>query len=183
MDREYSRTAVVTCSARRRDDESTHTGGRNGLRTTRPGWPRSVGGARNRVQSGRTKLTPEAASAKGDALLREMSKNLALCRRSPTPPTSGARSSRAAQRPREARRRARSSSAGPMRSPSRVPAIRRDGAGWYDGKHLTLVSRQPRCGLVARCRRTLDEALDFLRPNTRCACRRLTCCTPPPTTR
>ena len=129
-------------------------------------------------------LTPEAASAKGDALLREMSKNLAAVQTfAYTADERRERLVRAAQRPREKREREKSSSAGPMGSPSRATGDSGGTAAWYDGKHLTLVSDKAKVWARGPMPATLDEALDFLAANTQCGCRPPICCTAPPTTR
>ena len=107
-------------------------------------------------------LTPEAASAKGDALLREMSKNVSSLQtfaytvdeRRQNPGQSGAKSERKVTRHVTVRR------------PDKVAFTGKgdagDTAGWYDGKQLTLVSHRDKVWARGPMPPTLDEALDFL---------------------
>ena len=108
------------------------------------------------------KLTPEAAAAKGDTLLREMSKNLSAV------PAFSYTSN-------ETREAAGSGGAKTTKQRTREVIIRRpnmavfkgsgeagDTAGWYDGKQLTLVSSKDKVWARGPMPPTLDEALDFL---------------------
>ena len=108
------------------------------------------------------KLTPEAAAAKGDTLLREMSKNLSALQAFSY--TSN-----------ETREAAGSGGAKTTKQRTREVIIRRpnmavfkgsgeagDTAGWYDGKQLTLVSSKAKVWARGPMPPTLDEALDFL---------------------
>jgi hypothetical protein len=107
------------------------------------------------------RLTPEAARTKGDALLREMSKNLGALQ---------AFSYRADER-REVVRQGKKQE----QHASRKVTIRRpngftftagdddrDAAGWYDGKSLTLVSNRSKVWARGPMPGTLDEALDYI---------------------
>jgi hypothetical protein len=110
---------------------------------------------------GRTQqtLSPEAASAKGDALLKEMSKNVSSLQtfaytvdeRRQKP---GAKGERTVTRHVTVRR------------PNKVAFTGKgdagDTAGWYDGKQLTLVSHRDKVWARGPMPPTLDEALDFL---------------------
>jgi len=106
-------------------------------------------------------LTPEAASAKGDALLKEMSKNLAALQTF-------------AYTAEERREKVGDDGKKTERKATRHVTIRRpngatftasgdggDIAGWYDGKHLTLVSSKDKVWARGPMPPTLDEALDF----------------------
>jgi hypothetical protein len=104
-------------------------------------------------------LSPEAASAKGDALLKEMSKNVSSLQtfaytvdeRRQKP---GAKGERTVTRHVTVRR------------PNKVAFTGKgdagDTAGWYDGKQLTLVSHRDKVWARGPMPPTLDEALDFL---------------------
>jgi len=114
-----------------------------------------AGSGCNRQQS----LSPEAASAKGDALLKEMSKNVSSLQtfaytvdeRRQKP---GAKGERTVTRHVTVRR------------PNKVAFTGKgdagDTAGWYDGKQLTLVSHRDKVWARGPMPPTLDEALDFL---------------------
>jgi len=106
-------------------------------------------------------LTPEAASAKGDALLREMSKNLSALQTF-------------AYTANERREEVKAGAKVEKRFSRRV-VVRRpsaftftttgddhDGSGWYDGKQLTMVSNRAKVWARGPMPPTLDEALDFL---------------------
>jgi hypothetical protein len=105
-------------------------------------------------------LSPEAASAKGDALLKEMSKNMSALRtfaytvdeRRQTP---GGRTSEM-----------RVTRQVTVRRPNGVAFTgkgdRGETAGWYDGKQITLVSHRDKVWARGPMPPTLDEALDFL---------------------
>ena len=107
------------------------------------------------------KLTPEAAAAKGDAIIREMSKNLSALQ------TFSYTS--------DERREVAGGGAKTTKHLTREVVIRRpnaatfrgsgdsgDTAGWYDGKQLTLVSAKAKVWARGPMPPTLDEALDFL---------------------
>jgi len=105
-------------------------------------------------------LTPEAARAKGDALVKEMSKTLG-----------GLQSF--AYTAHEVREQVKGGQK-VEKSVTRQVVIRRpngvaftskgerEGAGWYDGKHLTLVSNTDKVWARGPMPPSLDEALDFL---------------------
>jgi hypothetical protein len=107
-------------------------------------------------------LTPEAARAKGDALLREMSKTMSALQtfsytadeRRQNPGVSGARGERTMTRRVTVRR------------PNNIAFVGKgsngDTAGWYDGKQITLVSHRDKVWARGPMPPTLDEALDFL---------------------
>jgi hypothetical protein len=106
-------------------------------------------------------LTPEAASAKGDALLREMSKNLSALqtfaytadeRREVV--KGGKKEEKHASRRVTIRR--------PNGLSFTTTGNERDSAGWYDGKHLTLVSNRSKVWARGPMPGTLDEALDYI---------------------
>jgi hypothetical protein len=113
---------------------------------------------------GRTQqaLSPEAASAKGDALLKEMSKTVSSLQtfaytvdeRRQNPGRTGAKGERSITRHVTVRR------------PNKVAFTGKgdagDTAGWYDGKQLTLVSHRDKVWARGPMPPTLDEALDFL---------------------
>jgi hypothetical protein len=107
------------------------------------------------------RLTPEAASAKGDALLREMSKNLAALQTFAYTA--------------DERREVVQGAAKTERHISRRVTVRRpnaiaftqtgdntDGGGWYDGKHLTVYSNKDKVWARGPVPPTIDEALDYL---------------------
>jgi hypothetical protein len=106
-------------------------------------------------------LTPEEASAKGDALLKELSKNFAALqtfaytaeeRREVV--KGGAKTERRASRRVTVRR--------PNGIAFTTTGENSDGTGWYDGQHLTLVSNRAKVWARGPMPPTLDEALDFL---------------------
>ena len=106
-------------------------------------------------------LTPEAAKAKGDALLREMSKNLsALQTFAYTADERREDVKGAAKQERRFSRRV------VVRRPNAFTFTsqggERDSVGWYDGKQLTLVSNRGKVWARGPMPATLDEALDFL---------------------
>jgi hypothetical protein len=106
------------------------------------------------------KLTPEAARAKGDELLREMSKNLGALQ--------------ALAYTADERRDEVTKGAKVERHFSRRVVIRRpngltftttgdsEANAWYDGKHVTLVMNRDKSWARGPMPPTLDEALDFL---------------------
>jgi hypothetical protein len=107
-------------------------------------------------------LTPEAAKAKGDALLKEMSKNMSAAQTF-------------AFSAEERREKVSRSGTKTERHSIRQVVVRRPNglaftgkgeagevAGWYDGKHLTLVSNRNKVWARGPMPATLDEALDFL---------------------
>ena len=106
-------------------------------------------------------LTPEAASAKGDALLREMSTNLSALqtftytadqRREVV--TDGKKEEKHSSRKVTVRR--------PNAFTFTSTGDDRDAAGWYDGKHITLVSNRAKVWARGPMPGTLDEALDYI---------------------
>jgi hypothetical protein len=108
------------------------------------------------------KLTPEAAAAKGDTLLREMSKNLSAVQAfsytsNETREATGAGGAKTTkQRTREVIIRR------PNMAVFKGSGEAGDTAGWYDGKQLTLVSSKAKVWARGPMPPTLDEALDFL---------------------
>jgi hypothetical protein len=105
------------------------------------------------------KLTPEAASAKGDAMLREMSKNLSALQTFAYTATErrvqeGSKDEKQVSRRVIVRR--------PNAFTFTTKGDERDGAGWYDGKQLTLVSNRKKVWARGPMPGTLDEALDYL---------------------
>lgn len=107
-------------------------------------------------------LTPEAASAKGDALLREMSKNVSAIQTfafsvdevRQNPGRSGTTAERRVTRHVIVRR--------PNNAAFTGKGDNGDTAGWYDGKQVTLVSHRDKVWARGPMPPTLDEALDFL---------------------
>ena len=107
-------------------------------------------------------LTPEAARAKGDALLKQMSQSLA----------STQAFSFTAEETREKVKRDGTKTEDKftrrvvIRRPNAVSFVdqgaEHDGLGWYDGKHLTIVSNKHKVWAKGPMPATLDEALDFL---------------------
>ena len=105
--------------------------------------------------------SPEAASAKGDAVLREMSKSLSALqtfaytadeRREVV--KGGKKEEKHASRRVTIRR--------PNGLTFTTTGDERGAAGWYDGKHLTLVSNRSKVWARGPMPGTLDEALDFI---------------------
>lgn len=117
-----------------------------------------VAGGCNRAAE---KLAPEAAAAKGDAMIREMSKNLSALQ--------------AFSYTADERREVAAGGAKTTKHLTRQVIIRRpnaatfrgsgdsgDTAAWYDGKQLTMVSAKAKAWARGPMPPTLDEALDFL---------------------
>lgn len=107
-------------------------------------------------------LTAEAASAKGDALLRQMSKTLAAAQSfTYTAEEHKQRVRSNAETVEEVTRRQVS-----IRRPNKVALVAKDdthdGAVWYDGAYLTLVSHKQKAWARGPMPPTLDEAVDFL---------------------
>ena len=107
-------------------------------------------------------LTPEAASAKGDALLKEMSKNMAALQsfaysveeRREQVGRGGGKTERKATRRVFLRR--------PNSLAFTGTGDAGETAGWYNGKDLTLLSHRDKVWARGPMPPTLDEALDFL---------------------
>ena len=107
-------------------------------------------------------VAPEAARAKGDALLREMSENMSALKtfaytveeRRQNPGQSGAKSERVVTRHVVVRR--------PNALAFTGKGANGDTAGWYDGKQITLVSHRDKVWARGPMPPTLDEAMDFL---------------------
>jgi hypothetical protein len=106
-------------------------------------------------------LTPEAASAKGDSLLREMSTNLGALQTfayTAAEVREDVRNGATVQK-RATRRIV-------MRRPSALTFTSTGDAGeaaaWYDGTHVTVVSHHDKVWARGPMPPTLDEALDFL---------------------
>ena len=107
-------------------------------------------------------LTPEAARAKGDAMLKQMSQTLAGTQ---------AFSFRTDQELERAgkdgqKKTQRFSRQTTIRRPNQVALTDsgsdRDGAAWYDGKQLTIVSNRDKIWVRGPMPATLDEAMDFI---------------------
>lgn len=115
-----------------------------------------AGAACNRQQA----LSPEAASAKGDALLREMSKNMAAVN------TFAYTVDERRQIPGGSQGEKKMTRQVTVRRPNALAFTgkgdRGETAGWYDGKQLTLVSHRDKVWARGPMPPTLDEALDFL---------------------
>jgi hypothetical protein len=107
-------------------------------------------------------LTPEAAKAKGDALLREMSKNMSAIQafaftadeHRQNPGAGGAKADRNATRQVIVRR--------PNNLAFTGKGASGETAGWYDGKQITLVAHRDKVWARGPMPPTLDEALDYL---------------------
>ena len=107
-------------------------------------------------------LTAEAASDKGDALLRQMSKTLASAQQFTfTAEEHRQRVRGNGEKVEEVTRRQVS-----IRRPNRVALVAKDanhdGAAWYDGAYLTVVSNKQKAWARGPMPPTLDEAMDFL---------------------
>lgn len=107
------------------------------------------------------KLTPEASRAKGDELLKEMSKALgALQTFAYTASEVREQASAASKTERRVTRRVT------MRRPSALTFTSTgedtDFVAWYDGKQVTLVSNRDKVWARGPMPATLDEALDFV---------------------
>lgn len=107
-------------------------------------------------------LTAEAASDKGDALIRQMSKTLAAAQQfSYTADERRQRVRSNGEKVEDTTHRQVS-----VRRPNRVALIVKDadhdGAAWYDGAHITLVSNKNKAWARGPMPPTLDAAMDFL---------------------
>ena len=106
------------------------------------------------------KLTPEAARARGDELLKEMSKTLAGLQ------TFAYTSNEVREDVKGGKKvEAQVTRRVVIRRPNSVAFTTkgaRDVAGWYDGKHLTVVSNNEKVWARGPMPPTLDEALDYL---------------------
>jgi len=105
-------------------------------------------------------LTPEAARAKGDALVKEMSKTLGGLQSFAYTAHEVREQVKAGQKVEKSVTRQVV-----IRRPNGVAFTskgEREGAGWYDGKHLTLVSNTDKVWARGPMPPSLDEALDFL---------------------
>lgn len=106
------------------------------------------------------KLTPEAARAKGDELLKAMSKSLSSVQTFAYTADEVREDVKAGKKV-----EARVTRRVVVRRPNSVAFTTkgdRDAAGWYDGKHLTLVMHSEKVWARGPMPPTLDEALDFL---------------------
>jgi hypothetical protein len=107
-------------------------------------------------------LTPEEASAKGDALLKEMSKNLSSVQtfsytaeeQREIVGTGGAKTMKHSKRDVTIRR--------PNGATFRGSGDSGDTQGWYDGKHITFVSAKAKMWARGPMPPTLDDALDYM---------------------
>lgn len=107
-------------------------------------------------------LTAEAASDKGDALLRQMSRTLAASQQFTYNSEETRQRVRAnGEKVEDVTRRQVS-----IRRPNRVALVAKDenhdGAAWYDGAYLTVVSNKNKAWARGPMPPTLDEAMDFL---------------------
>ena len=104
-------------------------------------------------------LTPEAAKAKGDALLQEMSRNLSALQ-------TFAYSVDEVRTGGDGKEIERVSRRTIVRRPSALTftttGADRDGQAWYDGKQITFISNRAKVWARGPMPGTLDEALDFL---------------------
>ena len=102
-------------------------------------------------------LTPEAARAKGDALLREMSKNAETLQTFAYTANEVAVNGSTSQH--QTRRVI-------VRRPNALTFTatgdKRDGAAWYDGQFVTMMSNTDKVWARGPMPPTLDEALDYL---------------------
>ena len=107
-------------------------------------------------------LTPQASAAKGDALLRQMSKTLAGSQTLAVT----ADEMREQLQPNGQKRQNTFTRTVVIRRPDAVMFVDKgaehDGTGWYDGARLTLVSHRAKAWARGPMPATLDEALDFL---------------------
>jgi hypothetical protein len=107
-------------------------------------------------------LTAEAASDKGDALLRQMSKTLASAQQF----TYNSEEHRQRVRANGEKVEVVTHRQVSIRRPNRVATVTKDenhdGAAWYDGAYLTLVSNKQKAWARGPMPPTLDEAMDFL---------------------
>ena len=106
-------------------------------------------------------LTPEAARAKGDALLRQMSQKLAATQ------TFSYTAEQTVERVRGSEKKTESFSRDTIvQRPNRLTFTDKSGdrsaAAWYDGKHLTGVSNRDKIWVRGPMPATLDDALDYL---------------------
>lgn len=106
------------------------------------------------------KLTPEAARAKGDEIVKEMSKTLAGLQ-------AFAYTSNEVREDVKGGKKVETNVTRRVviRRPNSIAFTTkgaRDVAGWYDGKHLTVVSNNDKVWARGPMPATLDEALDFL---------------------
>ena len=105
-------------------------------------------------------LTPEAARAKGDELLKEMSKTLGGTQTFAYTSHEVREQVKAGQKVEKTMTRQVT-----IRRPNAFALTskgEREGAGWYDGKQLTLVSNTDKVWARGPMPPSLDEALDFL---------------------
>src|SRR5262245_31081234 len=106
------------------------------------------------------KLTPEAARARGDEILKEMSKTLSGLQTFAYTADEVREDVKGGQKV-----EAKVTRKVVIRRPNSVAFTTkgvRDAAGWYDGKHLTLVSNADKVWARGPMPPTLDEALDYL---------------------
>jgi hypothetical protein len=107
-------------------------------------------------------LTPQAAAAKGDALLRQMSKTLAGSQALAVT----ADETREQLQANGQKRQNTFTRAIVLRRPNAVTFVDKgpehDGTGWYDGAHITIVSHRAKAWARGPMPATLDEALDFV---------------------
>jgi hypothetical protein len=133
------------------------------LASAAPAFALAVGIALGLIGCGRTPepLTPEAARAKGDTLLREMSEHVgALQTFAYTATEVAAQVSNGTPSERRTTRRVI------IRRPNALTFTStgdtRDGAFWYDGDSVTMMSNTDRVWARGPMPPTLDEALDYV---------------------
>jgi hypothetical protein len=108
------------------------------------------------------RLTPEAARAKGDAMLKEMSQTLVRTQ------TFSYRAEQAIERVKAGGERVtdRFTRRTIVQRPNRLTFTdqgpEHDAAAWYDGKRLTVVSNREKVWVRGPMPATLDEALDYV---------------------
>jgi hypothetical protein len=105
-------------------------------------------------------LTPEAARAKGDALLKQMSQTLANTQ------AFSYKTDQAIERVRGSEKVTdRFTRTTTIKRPNQLTLVEtggHDGAAWYDGKQLTMVSNKDKVWVRGPMPGTLDEALDYV---------------------
>jgi len=107
-------------------------------------------------------LTPEAARAKGDAMLKQMSQTLSAAQ------TFSYRTEQALDRVKGAGEKSieRFERNTMIHRPNQIAFTDKgqdhDGGGWYDGKQLTIISNKDKIWVRGPMPPTIDEALDFV---------------------
>jgi hypothetical protein len=107
-------------------------------------------------------LTPEAAKAKGDAMLKQMSQTLASAQ------SFSYRTEQVNDRVKRTNEKVteRFERNTTVRRPNQIAFTDtgqdHNASGWYDGKHLTIVSNKEKVWVRGPMPATLDEALDYI---------------------